>query len=403
MVDSFPTLSETFVLEQIDALLSQDVDVRVVARTRSGDGLIHEKGRRLMAIASFAEDGAPFPKYLPRPLRHRYPQWLQRRLYAQALGSADLVICHFGPIGRRAAMALETLRTPSLWTIFHGHDISTYVDTAGPDIYAKLFARGDRFFGVSRLWTAKLEKLGCPPSRIGLLRMGVDVDRIPFVERRFDPQRELRILSVCRLVEKKGMEFSLLALAELRRRCPELNWSYEIVGEGPLRHSLESLSRSLGLHESVVFSGRLPAEAVRARLGQCDLFMLPSVTARDGDMEGIPVSLMEAMAAGVPVLSTSHSGIPELVEDGVNGLLAPERDHLALADNLLKLIDRPDLGPSLAAAARRKIEAEFNQRKISEHLASEISKELAQREAIRPSFRAAAATPRSQTGRQRAR
>jgi colanic acid/amylovoran biosynthesis glycosyltransferase len=111
---------------------------------------------------------------------------------------------------------------------------------------------------------------------------------------------------------------------------------------------------------------------VKARLAQADLFILPSRAAGDGDMEGIPVALMEAMASGVPVLSTFHSGIPELIEHGVTGLLGPERDHAVLAANILMLIDNAELRSRIVIAARQKVERDFNQTKLLDELSALI-------------------------------
>jgi colanic acid/amylovoran biosynthesis glycosyltransferase len=271
-------------------------------------------------------------------------------------------------------LALAESSPTRCWTIFHGYDVSSYVQKYGAGAYAPLFALGDRFLAVSQLWMARLKELGCPEDRIALLRMGIDVNRIPFLERK--PAAMLRVLSVGRLTEKKGFEYALRALAELTRLRPTLDWAYEIVGEGRLRRSLDRLSRKLGIHERVSFVGRLPAEAVLTKLATSDIFILPSVTARSGDMEGIPVSLMEAMASGAPVLSTFHSGIPELIDDGVSGLLAPERDIAALARNLCVLTDQPDLRLSMAVAARRKVELKFDQERITDELVSDIAEAL---------------------------
>jgi colanic acid/amylovoran biosynthesis glycosyltransferase len=288
------------------------------------------------------------------------------------LKPADLVLCHFGPVGLRAAKALAHDPRPAIWTIFHGNDLSAFLKRFGARAYRSLFDRGELFFGVSRLWMARLKELGCPADRVRLMRMGVDVDAIEFHPREPDADRPLRFLTVGRLVEKKGIDVALRALAELRRLRPGLDWTYEIAGDGPLRSRLERLCEELQLRDRVTFSGKQSPAAIQSRLGMSDLFLLPSVTAANGDMEGIPVSLMEAMAAGVPVLSTFHSGIPELIEDGVSGLLAPERDHVALAENICRLLEEPGLRAGLVSAARDKVEREFNQSRLWDDLVAEI-------------------------------
>lgn len=373
MVNAFPSLSETFVLDQIDGLIARGIDVHVVAGYHDDSGLVQAKGRRLEPLAEYAEREIRLPTFLPRFIRNRiYPKRLEARAYARLLRDAALVLCHFGPIGLRAARALKGNDQIRLWTIFHGYDISAHIERAGRDVYRPLFARGDKHFGVSRLWTAKIEALGCPPERIGLLRMGIEVKQIRFSHRDLGASGEMRFLTVSRLVEKKGTEFALRALAELKKTRPELRWRYKIIGEGRLRPSLERLSKELGISGRVEFCGNLSVDAVQDQLAESDLFILPSVTAKSGDMEGIPVSLMEAMASGVPVLSTYHSGIPELIDDGVSGLLSQERDYRGLARNICRLIDDEQLRSSVTTAARAKIENEFNQSAILDHLAAEI-------------------------------
>jgi colanic acid/amylovoran biosynthesis glycosyltransferase len=377
LVGTFPVFSQTFVIDQIDALCARGLKPQVVAMRRGTSGLIHERARSLAAEASYAEDRIPLSGLVGTALMRRcYPDRLLPGLLTDLLKPADLVICHFGHMGALAARALAGVDRPRIWTIFHGFDLSLHLRHVGEDAYDLLFERGKRFFAVSELWMRKLEELGCPSGRIELLRMGVDVDRIPFVVRSIDPGQPVRILSVCRLVEKKGIDFALRALHELGRLRPALRWSYEIAGDGPVRASLERLTHELGLESCVHFTGAISEEAVRAKLYECEIFLQPSVTADSGDMEGVPVSLMNAMAAGVPVLSTFHRGIPELISDGVEGLLAPERDYLSLARNICTLLDSPETASSLAQASRRKVVLEFNHDRIIDDFAEEIRREL---------------------------
>jgi colanic acid/amylovoran biosynthesis glycosyltransferase len=272
-----------------------------------------------------------------------------------------VVLCHFGTAGlRAAALKRRGLISGDVWTIFHGSDLSSLLQRSPPDVYRRLFEVGDRFLPVSEFWRSRLIKLGCPPERICVLHMGVDTRAFAFRER---PLRrgDLELISVARLVEKKGIAIALKALAILRERRPDLMWRYRIVGDGPSRGRLQHLADDLGIGQRVEFLGAQAPVAVRGLVDQSDIFVLPSITAQNGDQEGIPVSLMEAMATGVAVASTFHSGIPELVEHGVGGLLAPERDVGALADNLLLLLEDPELRQRLALVGRAKVEAEFDQ------------------------------------------
>src|SRR6185437_9215841 len=166
--------------------------------------------------------------------------------------------------------------------------------------------------------------------------------------------------------EKKGLTYAIRAVAALRRDGVDI--ALDIVGDGPLRPSLESLIAELGMGNAVRIIGARSRDEVARAMGAAHLFAAPSVTARDGDMEGIPVALMEAMASGVPVVATAHSGIPELVEDGVSGLLVPERDTDALAAAFRWLVDHPERWLSMALAAHDAVERDFNSARLNDEL-----------------------------------
>jgi len=176
------------------------------------------------------------------------------------------------------------------------------------------------------------------------------------------------LISTGRLIEKKGHTYTLQALALLKRSRPELAFTLDIVGEGPDEAALKAETARLGLEAVVRFHGGLPHQRTLELLRNAAIFVLPSVTAADGDMEGIPVSIMEAMALGLPVVSTFHSGIPELVEDGVSGRLVPERDPEALAAAIASVVATPGQWVAFARAGRRKIEQAFNRRVLNAQL-----------------------------------
>ncbi|HEX8639914.1 MAG TPA: glycosyltransferase [Allosphingosinicella sp.] len=372
VVSGFPALSETFIIDQAAALTDAGLDLRILATRRLTDGLRHERARELVRLADFSDE-SPLVRLMPGRLKMLARRLSRRRLQRRAASECDLLLCHFGPVGLITVRNLEGVqRRPLIWTVFHGFDMSRHLAQAGPDAYAPLFRLGDRFLPISRMWADRLAGIGCPAERIALLRMGVDCAAISFAPPKRAATGRLRLLTVGRLVEKKGTEYSLRALAQVARTQPSLRWSFEIAGEGPLQRPLEALAAELGLADRVTFLGPLGGEQVREKLRRADLFLLPSVTAADGDMEGIPVALMEAMAAGVPVVTTFHSGIPELVEDGVSGLLASERDVATLARQIAIVLGDPERAHSLAAAARARVEAEFNQAKINAALVAEI-------------------------------
>ena len=149
-------------------------------------------------------------------------------------------------------------------------------------------------------------------------------------------------------MEKKGIEYSIRAFAQVAAKHPQAR--YDIVGDGPLHHDLAKLIAELGLADRIKLHGALAGESVRQLLSEADIFVLASVTAANGDCEGTPVSLLEAQACGVPVISTKHTGIPEIVLDGKTGFLVSERDVQGLAEKLELLISDPALRARIGRA-----------------------------------------------------
>jgi colanic acid/amylovoran biosynthesis glycosyltransferase len=194
---------------------------------------------------------------------------------------------------------------------------------------------------------------GAPAERITVLRMGVDVDRFEPPDDGRPLRRPLRALSVGRLVEKKGLRYAIEG-AERAAAMVEL----DIIGYGPLEEELAELANA-GANTTRLLGKRAHAEVFR-QLANADVFLLPSVVAADGDMEGIPVALMEAMALGVVVIASRHSGVPELIEDGVDGLLVDERSGAQIAAALDRLAAGKVDVAGLRRRARAKVARDFN-------------------------------------------
>lgn len=235
---------------------------------------------------------------------------------------------------------------------FTGHAADLYRQPVG-NIAKLRHARGA--VAISEFNRRHYETLVPRGPRVTVVHCGVRGDEFPYRyrERVAEP---LVILAVGRLVEKKGFRHLLDALARLRDEG--VAWRAVLAGDGPLLPALREQRAALDL-ESLEIAGPLQIADVRRLLGEADAFVLPCVVAPDGDIDGIPVSLMEAMASGCPVVSTSVSGIPELLNDGAAGLIVPPADPLALAGAIRRLRDEPGLAPRLSEAGRRRIEAAF--------------------------------------------
>jgi colanic acid/amylovoran biosynthesis glycosyltransferase len=144
---------------------------------------------------------------------------------------------------------------------------------------------------------------------------------------------------------------------------------YQIAGDGPLRNDLENLIDDLNVNDHVRLLGWKRQEEIVELMKGASILLAPSVTGKDGDQEGIPVTLMESLAQGLPVLSTQHSGIPELVQDGKSGFLVPERDVDALAERLEYLVKHPELWPAMGRAGRDYVERHYDISKLNDQLA----------------------------------
>jgi colanic acid/amylovoran biosynthesis glycosyltransferase len=192
--------------------------------------------------------------------------------------------------------------------------------------------------------------------RLRVVRQGIDLLRFPRRESRA-PGNPPEVLSVAALREKKGHHVLIRAAAGLRDRG--FDFRLTIVGEGPERGRLEGLVREFDLGARVRLVGAESPDRVRERLGAADLFVLACTTAANGDLDGIPISLMEAMATGVPVVSTRLSGVPELIGDGEEGRLAEPDDPDGLADAMTALLGNPARAAAMVERARAKVETEY--------------------------------------------
>lgn len=194
--------------------------------------------------------------------------------------------------------------------------------------------------------------------RFEIIHNGIDVDLFTRKADHANDPSGFRILSNGRLVNKKGHAFLLEAVAKLRKQGR--NVQLQIVGGGPLESELRTLARRLEIQNHVTFTGKMLQEEIIHLYGASDMFVLACAVSPDGDMDGLPVVLVEALAMEIPTVSTQVSGVPEIVQDKLTGLCVPPHDSQALADAMAYLMDHPDEARRMAKAGRQLVATQFN-------------------------------------------
>ena len=401
IVHRFPCLSETFILNQITGLVDRGHEVDIYAKYAENNQVIHAdiqkynllertfyydiiyqtmpankfwrliKGIGLM-IANFHKGPGPLLKSLnifkfgaeaaSLTLLYKTVTFLD-----QGIDQYDIIHCHFGPNGTLGALLKDVGAIKGkVITTFHGFDLSNYIRNKKDNVYAHLFEVGDIFLPISDRWKNELIGLGCKGQKIAVHRMGVDTSRFSFSPRQPESNGKVRLLTVARLVEKKGVIYGIQAVAKALNKYPQIE--YKIVGDGPLQPELKRLINQLNINDKVMLLGWKNQEEIVELMKKAHILLAPSVVDKDGGQEGIPVVLMEALAQGLPVLSTWHSGIPELIQDGQSGFLVPERDVNALTEKLEYLIEHQELWPKMGRVGRDYIEQYYNINKLNDQL-----------------------------------
>ena len=342
--EDFLPFSQTFVFEEIRLLQRHRVDVFAWRRLNES----------LFPYEAVYVGGLPF---LLTAHSRAFHSTFQSQPY-------ELIHAHFGTSGMYALPYAGRYRLPLVVT-FHGVDVTVlsswarFLPHRWPYTWTapRLLQRMTLGLCVSDEIRERLRALGAPAERLVIHRLGIDLDQ--FTIGRRDPVR-VEVVMIGRLVEKKGFEYGLQAFARVATTHPHAFLS--IVGDGPRRGSLARMAAALGVGDRVTFTGVLPGREVSERLRRSDIMLAPSVTGRDGNREGSPMTVKEASASEVVPVSTFHAGIPEIVDDGTTGFLVNERDVDGLANRLDRLIRDRALRVQMGRAARKKMEHEFDNR-----------------------------------------
>lgn len=271
------------------------------------------------------------------------------------------VLAEYGATGFLLADICAQVQVP-LYVHFHGYDASRQLRKPWwRRNYRRLFESAAGIIVPCRFLGKKLIDAGCPRGKLHVNACGVDAER-------FGPTRRLpcRFLAVGRLVEKKAPQHTIEAFARIADRFPQAK--LDIVGTGPLAKQCAQLTRDLGLEDRICLRGAQNSTFVARLMMKASVFVQHSVTAPNGDCEGMPVAILEAMASELPVVSTRHSGIPEAVQDGVTGLLVEEHDVEGMAMAMEGLLTDPIRAEAMGKAGRRRVVEKFTQEQSRDRL-----------------------------------
>jgi glycosyltransferase involved in cell wall biosynthesis len=319
----------------------------------------------VFAWRRFNAEQFPFPRvhvaepgYIVRGRSRRFARVFAREPF-------NVVHAHFGPAGAYAARYALSRRLPLVVT-FHGYDVPLLTSRRRFLPLHLPYALGSRgmldqlTLGLCASLELKsmLMDMGVSEARLRVHRLGIDLAR-------FQPgsaQRERLVVMIGRLVEKKGFEYGLQAFAVGAARLPEAR--LVLVGEGERRRSLERLARELGVRERVDFVGVQSQEQIAALLQRAAVLLAPSVVAKDGNRESGLIVVKEASASGAVPIGTEHGGIPESIDSGRTGFLVAERDAAGMGECLRNLLENSALRAQMAEEGRRKMEREFDNRRL---------------------------------------
>ncbi len=392
VMQEFPMLTTTFVYREIEQARRLGFEPQLFSIWRPAADETPKDPLGLQASTHYALPVGPMRVLIEnlrcligKPARYlgairylmarRYPRFRQRWRTLLHFGEAVLFSSEMDRAGVRhvhahsalnaasVALALARLNRTSFSFTVRANDL--FVD---PLLLSEKLRSAAFIVSISDYNRAVLEEIEpslCGSGKVHVIHSAIPLER--FKPASVVPGREVpQLLSIGRLVEKKGFRHLIEACRMLHER--DLRIRLEIIGDGPLRDTLTRQIAAANLEEWVQLRGPLAQEQVIRSLAATDLFALPCVVARDGDRDGIPNVLMEAMACQRPVIATPVSGVPELVIHGETGWLVAPEDPRALADGIEKMLSEPALCAKLAAAGRAKVEADFNIERTVERL-----------------------------------
>jgi glycosyltransferase involved in cell wall biosynthesis len=272
------------------------------------------------------------------------------------LNAIDVILVEYGNYAHRTINLFKKSKLPIV-VHFHGYDASVYEEIKRADNYKSVFAYAKKIVVVSRVMEQKLISMGCPSDKIVYNVYGA---RPEFYN--VNPSlKKNQFLSVGRFVDKKAPYYTILAFKNIVKHYPQAKLL--LAGDGSLKECCENLVRYFNLSNNIQFLGVISAEEYQVLLSESLAFVQHSITTSDGDMEGTPLSVLEASLAGLPVISTYHAGIQDVIIHGKTGLLSKEHDVDSMANHLLMLLKDKDLAKELGQNGKQYINENVNMKK----------------------------------------
>jgi glycosyltransferase involved in cell wall biosynthesis len=405
LVRSWPRLSQTFVVNEVLEQERLGTRVELYSLTRSGEQLVQPQVLAVRAPVHYLDARRPHPlmatlrdhALVARSAPLAYLRTLAFAVSRPRLARGYATLSTLGCLAAAVRLAVAVHRSrlarapiehlhahfahdPALVALLTSRltGLPYSITAHARDLYqipqSSLRARADGAVALVTCCAANIEYLrsALPPAlhpRLRLIHHGVDLDRFaPAL--RTDAVAPVEIVSVGRLVEKKGFPDLLRACRQVKesRTGARVPFRLRIYGEGPLREELIRLREQLGLQEEVDLPGERDGEGILRAYRAADIFVLAPCVTADGDRDGVPNVIVEAMACGLPVITTDVGGIPEILQHGVNGLVAAPRDVAMLARHLTELITDPALRRALGDAGRHTVEERFDVRTAAREL-----------------------------------
>jgi len=270
--------------------------------------------------------------------------------------NTQILHIHFGYQGAKSVGLKKKLNIPMICS-FYGDDAFAY---RHQHKYNELFKNADKILVLGKYMKTWLVKLGCPEHKLQIHHLGIDIDKLRFVNRQVKKDSPIRFLIASSFLPKKGIDLAIKALATFN---DQYNFTLDIIGDGPLKAGiLEEIDKG-GLKDRVTLHGYKPYDYFINLAYECQVFIQASRTTGNNDKEGTPMAIVDTMATGMAVVSTHHSDIPEIVIDGETGYLAEENNLESLTQCIRKIFEQPEKIGQFSAAGRKWIEQEFDAKK----------------------------------------